>query len=335
MPEIAEVEHARLRIHRQCLNHKVIKVEHQPDNIVYKDIEPSEFADTILNKVLVDTKRWGKYFLLIFDQGPSLVAHFGMTGRIRFQHEEEVWPPKFWKLLITFQDPTNPDKTIQFGFQDPRRLARLRLVASPDPLLEPPISKLGFDPVLNLPSLSTFSQLVLRRQVPIKALLLDQAFSAGVGNWVADEILYQAKIHPAQYSHSLTDNELESLYEKLKYVCETAVALEADESKFPADWLMPYRWNKGKKTDQILPNGLSLQFVTVGGRTSAIAPDIQVLRIVEKKKVVKKEGGVKKEEVENEKIVVKKKSVIVKKEPAVRHVTGTRRSLRIKEEQKS
>ncbi|KAI8059727.1 hypothetical protein BDF21DRAFT_429607 [Thamnidium elegans] len=255
-----------------------------------------------------------------------------MTGHIRFQHEEEVWPPKYWKLLITFQDPTNPDKTVQFGFKDPRRLARLRLVAGPDPLLEPPINKLGFDPVLNLPSLSAFSQLVLRRQVPIKALLLDQAFSAGVGNWVADEILYQAKIHPAQYSHTLTANELESLYEKLKYVCETAVALEADESKFPADWLMPYRWNKGKKTSQTLPNGLSLQFVTVGGRTSAIAPDIQVLRTVEKKKVVKKERIIKKE-VENEKIAVKKKSLIVKKEPAVRRVTGTRRSLRIKKEE--
>lgn len=239
-------------------------------------------------------------------------------------------------MLITFQDPANPDKTIQFGFKDPRRLARLRLVAGPDPLLEPPINKLGFDPVLNLPSLSSFSELVHRRQVPIKALLLDQAFSAGVGNWVADEILYQAKIHPAQYTHTLTASELESLYEKLKYVCETAVALEADESKFPADWLMPYRWSKGKKTSQILPNGLSLQFETVGGRTSAFAPDIQVLRAVEKNKVVKKEGYIKKE-VKTEKIAIKKKkSVIVKKEPAFRHVTGTRRSLRIKkEEQKS
>lgn len=175
-----------------------------------------------------------------------------------------------------------------------------------------------------MPSFDIFSQLVLRRAVPIKALLLDQSFSAGVGNWVADEVLYQAKIHPAQYTNTLTTDELLALYEKIKYVCETAVNVEADASKFPADWLMTYRWNKGKKTNKTLPNGLLLEFETVGGRTSAFAPSVQVLRaankeIVKKEKVkrerVKKEDD-KKETIEKK--AVKKEMVIVKKEPTVK-----------------
>lgn len=69
------------------------------------------------------------------------------------------------------------------AFVDPRRLGRIRLCK--DPMREPPISLLGFDPLLNMATLEEFSANILKRSCPIKALLLDQSFSAGVGNWVA------------------------------------------------------------------------------------------------------------------------------------------------------
>ncbi|KAI7904897.1 uncharacterized protein BX663DRAFT_535670 [Cokeromyces recurvatus] len=327
MPEIAEVERARLRIHRQCLNHIITNVETVPDHIVFKDVEHEAFAKAIMNKTLVDTKRWGKYFVLLFEgDGPHIVAHFGMTGGIRFKHEELAkgleWPPRFYKLLITFTDPKTKEE-IYFGFRDPRRLARLRLISARDPLLVEPISKLGFDPVLNMPDFEQFKQLVTRRAVPVKALLLDQSFSAGVGNWVADEILYQAMIHPAQYTNTLTDKELDDMYNKMKYVCELAVQVEADESKFPEDWLMKHRWNKGKNNEVKgkLPNGLELKFETVGGRTSAFAPARQKLRvsIQTKRKTITVKKEMKKEEVEEEdKKKLKKPRKTIKKEITVK-----------------
>ena len=73
--------------------------------------------------------------------------------------------------------------TTEIAFLDARRLGRVRLVSSP--LTEPPISALGFDPISSMPCLEDFSSQVLKRTCPIKALLLDQSFSAGVGNWVA------------------------------------------------------------------------------------------------------------------------------------------------------
>lgn len=234
-------------------------------------------------------------------------------------------------MLITFQDPNDKDKTIQFAFKDPRRLARLRLVEGRDPLLEDPIKKLGFDPVLSLPPADIFNQLVLRRAVPVKALLLDQSFSAGVGNWVADEVLYQAHIHPAQYTNTLTKDELVALYEKLKFVCETAVKKEADESKFPEDWLMTYRWNKGKKTGQKLPNGLSLKFETVGGRTSAFAPFRQILRksAIKKRAIVKKAAAAKQDIPVKQEATVKQETA-VKQEDLKLHLRRSPRSLTYK-----
>jgi formamidopyrimidine-DNA glycosylase len=78
-----------------------------------------------------------------------------------------------------------PGTVTELAFSDARRLGRIRLVIHPRD--EPPISELGFDPILSMPQLWEFQALVLKRSCPIKALLLDQSFSAGVGNYLAGE----------------------------------------------------------------------------------------------------------------------------------------------------
>lgn len=129
---------------------------------------------------------------------------------------------------------------MEVAFVDARRLARIRLCA--DPLNEPPISKLGFDPILSMPTLEQFAPQVRRRGNPIKSLLLDQNFSAGVGNWVADEILFHSRIHPEQRPNTLTDVQIATLHEKMVYVCRTAIDVNAEASKFPESWLFRHRW---------------------------------------------------------------------------------------------
>lgn len=114
-----------------------------------------------------------------------------------------------------------------------------------------------------------------KRHVPIKALILDQAVISGVGNWVADESLYHARLHPEQYCDEFSDAEIKRLYECIRYVCQTAVDLLGDSDQFPEHWLFNYRWGKGKKEASALPNGEKLAFITVGGRTSCYAPSIQ------------------------------------------------------------
>ena len=123
---------------------------------------------------------------------------------------------------------------------DARRLGRIRLCASP--MSEPPISNLGFDPILCMPTLEEFSTQLLKRGCTIKSLLLDQSFSAGIGNWLADEILYHSKVHPEQPARSLDNNTVKVIWESMTYVCQTAVACNADHNQFPDHWLFPHRW---------------------------------------------------------------------------------------------
>ncbi|KAL1675482.1 hypothetical protein EV122DRAFT_253853 [Schizophyllum commune] len=184
----------------------------------------------------------------------------------------DEWPPWFMKFILHFSDGT------QLAFMDARRLGRIRLCA--DPLHEPPISELGFDPILSMPSRQDFEKLMTRRKCPVKALLLDQSFSAGVGNWVADEILYHARVHPERRCNTLTGEELDAVYKWMGEVCRIAVEADADSDKFPKDWLFNHRWDKGKKNKpqtMTLPSGepATIKWVTVGGRTSAYVDELQ------------------------------------------------------------
>ena len=77
-----------------------------------------------------------------------------------------------------------------------------------DPRAEPPISLLGFDALHDVPPLAGLAELFAARAAPVKAVLLDQSFSAGVGNWIADEVLYQARIDPRRRTNALTRAEI-------------------------------------------------------------------------------------------------------------------------------
>jgi len=106
----------------------------------------------------------------------------------------------------------------------------------------------------------------------------------------SDEIMYDAKIHPEQYSNTLSTAQIAQLHKSIHYVCSLAVETKADSSQFPEEWLFKHRWGKGKKDSaNRLPNGAKIVFMTVGGRTSAVVPSVQ-------KKTGKVAGDVKEED---------------------------------------
>lgn len=255
----------------------------------------------------------------------------------------EEWPPKFSKLEMVLEKQ-NEDK-LNLSFVDPRRLGRIRFLSGPlvstDELLlkQSPLVELGPDyskspiplkqnedfkfgdpdpdhhgrPRL---SIEEFQKLVLSKKKPIKSLLLDQTVFAGVGNWVGDEILYHARIHPNEIiSSKLTlktsgqvHEVIRNLYNSLIYVCEESVRVEGDVTKFPDDWLMLYRWGKARKNSPPAKtkNGFIVDHITVGGRTSCFVPELQKPLEKEKKESVDEDENIKSEESPKKKRTVSK-----------------------------
>ncbi|KAM0439921.1 hypothetical protein ACHAPT_001019 [Fusarium lateritium] len=293
MPEIAEVARIVHFLRLHVVGKRIISASAIEDNNVFGKVGTSgeEVEAALKGKQIVSAGSQGKYFWITLDKPPHLVMHFGMTGWMHIKDEKtaytnyykkmkdselEQWPPKFWK----FQFETEGSPGVEVAFTDARRFGRVRLVECPSEQIRKysPLVENGPDPVVDL---DRFTEAYLRgkmraRHVPIKALLLDQAMISGIGNWVADETLYQAKLHPEQYCDEFDDSQVTTLYQMIRYVCQTAVDKLGDSDEFPEHWLFNYRWGKGSKaTATKLPNGEKLAFITVGGRTSCYAPGVQ------------------------------------------------------------
>lgn len=216
------------------------------------------------------------------------------------------WPPRFSKFELALE---KNGATADLAFADPRRLGRVRVLwgegfgSDAQLMAQEPLSRVGPDyskpAVLPFfardapftsgdpdpdahgrprPGYDEFARVVLGRKRPIKALLLDQAVFAGVGNWVGDEILYHAKIHPAEvlaaHIHDAADPRLAALYRSVVYVMEFSVSVEGNMDRFPLSWLMPHRWGKRDKARARTELG-EVEFETVGGRTSCYVPAVQ------------------------------------------------------------
>jgi formamidopyrimidine-DNA glycosylase len=264
MPELPEVEVARRIAERTLVGQTIARVTAADDRIVYSGVTPRRFAAAVRGRRVKAAHRRGKHLWLELDRRPWPLFHFGMGGGFHV-YEKASQRPRFWKMELVLDDGT------RLAMTNARRLGRIRL--QHDPEHEPPISLLGFDPLLDLPAPKDFAALLAERRAAIKAVLLDQSFAAGVGNWVADEVLYQAGIAPHRAAAELSPQEARRLREYLRRVCRQAVAADADAARFPRHWLLHHRWNRLRNTRTA--RGEPIIHETIGGRTTAWAPAVQ------------------------------------------------------------
>ena len=124
-----------------------------------------------------------------------------------------------------------------------------------------------------MPDLATFRRLVAARRGNVKGLLLDQGFAAGVGNWIADEVLYQARIDPRRRVESLAADEVALIRRRLAAIVRTAVRVNSVSERFPRTWLFHHRW--GRDASARTHDGRPVRHVTIAGRTTAWVPGVQ------------------------------------------------------------
>lgn len=282
MPELPEVETV-CRVMRQALQGKrVTRVDVAPDSIVFAGLTPNTIRKALLRRRVRGVGRRGKFFWLILDgEGPTVFAHLGMSGwvrgvgtpgtrlrRDRSRDADRVPPddrPRFFKLGIYAGGGTGIELT------DPRRLGRVWLGSSPE--ADSRVRRLGPDAFDDLPSARDLLTLFGRRRIPIKAVLLDQGALAGIGNWIADEVLYQSRIAPKRSAASLTPDEVAALRRSIRTVLARAVKVSADHERFPKSWLFEHRWGGTRGAAQIA--GQPIVREEVGGRTTAWVPTRQ------------------------------------------------------------
>ncbi len=287
MPELAEVETVRQQLEKHLVGHKIKEITTDPaDRFLFAFAPIPEVTKALKGAKIIGTGRKGKYFWLKLNRKPWPIFHLGMSGNVAIldpkakkQHERIWGGAKLWseenktyrerlwfsRLLLKL------DGGIEMAFLDPRRFGRMWL--TDDPETHPRIKALGFDPMIDFPSAKVLAEKLKRRKKSIKSVLLDQSLFAGVGNWLADEILYQAKLSPHHLAAKLTPAQIKSLHKAVLSVVKKAVKVQADYERFPKEWLFHHRWGKVKNSKT--SRGHKIVHEEIGGRTTAWSPGWQ------------------------------------------------------------
>jgi len=260
MPELPEVHGYKVYIDSTCLHQKITAIDCR-DNRLFKQ-PASDFEKYLVGKELSKTKRIGKYLFIETTGDKVLVLHFGMTGRPNYYKSEDD-RPKFGHIVLTFENG------FHFAFENKRKFGWWDLIDSiADYKQEHGLS----DDARDL-SFEDFRSSMETRKTHIKKVLLDQSVCAGVGNWMADEILYQAKMHPKTKVENMNENHLKTVFEAMKKVIEVAIENDAHYSDFPENFLMHFR-----EEDAICHHtGAKIQKIKLGGRATYFSPEWQQL----------------------------------------------------------
>lgn len=259
MPELPEVEGYRKYLQGSVLNKKITAISHTSSKTLKGD--PSVFEEMVLGQSFSEVSRIGKYlFLKLSNKSGWVMMHCGMTGSFEHFKEMELLPI-YTRLLYHFEDGYH------LAFVDPRKFGKVEWAPSVEEYRK--AKKLGVD-MLEMDQ-EGFIKILLRRKGMIKPLLMNQSLFPGIGNWISDDALFQARIHPETDCSDLTLENFITLYEKIQHCIKTAIDLECDYDHFPNDFLINFR-----KDGEPCPrkNG-TLQRIEVGGRGTYFCPECQ------------------------------------------------------------
>jgi formamidopyrimidine-DNA glycosylase len=227
VPELPEVENARRLIAEHALGRPIADVD-DSDRYVLRPHPPGALKAALTGRSLTAAHRRGKTMWVETSgadgdaAGPELGIHLGMSGRLvvtgpdgtvieagdPYRYGGRGRNPVWSRFTLTFADGGS------LVLLDPRRLGRVRL--------NPEISALG--PDATQVTFEEFRALITKGTIAVKARLLDQSRIAGIGNLLADEVLWQARISPLTSVGQLTPAQVRRLYEATTAVVAAAIA---------------------------------------------------------------------------------------------------------------
>jgi formamidopyrimidine-DNA glycosylase len=230
MPELPEVETVRIGLDRLIPGKVVDQVWH--DWAKSFPNADDDVANFLMGAKVTKVERRAKALMIHLSTKYTLVIHLKMTGQLVFRGEQNFGaghpsssligklPDKSTRVVLTFKDKS------KLFFNDQRKFGWMRLI----PTLEVPsidfMKKLGPEPLSEEFNEKQFKQRLMKRpKSVIKAVLLDQAIIAGVGNIYADESLWGAKIHPSTPVSKLSPEKIKILFKSLIDVLKLSIEM--------------------------------------------------------------------------------------------------------------
>ena len=209
MPELPEVETIKNELSSHVIGRRFANVT-VCDAKPVKQPSVEDFRRKLVGQSINLLQRRGKYLIFHLSGGNALVIHLKMTGALLLNPKQ---PDGYARVIFHL------DNGGRLVFTDRRRLGALWLLENEQAV----VGKLGPEPLDSEFTFQTLSERLHKRQAPIKAVLLDQKFIAGIGNMYADEALFAAKIHPLRKASGLSTQEIRNLHKAIVDVLQLAI----------------------------------------------------------------------------------------------------------------
>ena len=263
MPELAEVEFFRRQW--DCgLGQKILTVKLHPRKRIFRGSDPRKIVEGLSGRRFLRSRARGKQMLFEFSGGNWIGIHLGMSGKLRA--EPAGFHPEKHDHLVLQQ------RRQALVLRDARLFGQVRFHQGRG---EPEWWRAGGPDISSAQFNRQFVNAFLDRhaRAPIKAVLLLQNGFAGIGNWMADEILWRAKIAPATSARLLSGAQRSRLLRETRFVASEALRIIGpDFSDPPPGWLIHQKW----KREGVCPrHRVPLRKEIHGGRTTAWCPRCQ------------------------------------------------------------
>ncbi|MBN2715410.1 MAG: Fpg/Nei family DNA glycosylase [Deltaproteobacteria bacterium] len=207
MPELPEVE----TIRRQLLPHLPAIIKKRKYSNVAQSVLKTEMFSPV-GKTIKTISRKGKLLDFVFDDGSHMLSGLGMSGGWRVSQKPVT--EKHTHIQFTCD---NSEGRVYFAYVDPRRFGKCHLVDAPT--AQQMLARLGVDISSKLFTAAYVARICQKYpHREIKPFLLDQAYFAGVGNYIACEVLAHSGIHPARPAGSLSNDEHHRLVTAVRLV---------------------------------------------------------------------------------------------------------------------
>jgi formamidopyrimidine-DNA glycosylase len=211
MPELPEVETVKNELLPHIAGQQIAGVTLLWERIVRQPLV-EEFCSRLIGQRITGAARSGKYLILSLTSHQVLILHLKMTGSLLLK-PASAEPDKYIRAIIYLGNET------QIQFRDPRKFGVMWLVDDKNTV----IGKLGPEPLEADFTPQTLLKRLSNHTAPIKALLCDQAFIAGIGNMYADEALFAAGIHSSRPGGSLSRDEVKRLHHAIQQVLRNSI----------------------------------------------------------------------------------------------------------------
>ncbi|MBP1763347.1 MAG: mutM [Firmicutes bacterium] len=210
MPEMPEVEIIRQALAELVVGKTIQSVDVRLPRLIKWPL-PEVFQQMVMGQTITAVERRGKYLLFRLNGDLLLVVHLRMTGRLIYA-TPGMKQDTYTRIVFSFTDDT------ALLYADTRTLGTLYLLKADEVWRIGGLASLGPEP-LSAEFTSRYLRSVLSKyRGTVKGLLLNQKLIGGLGNIYVDESLHLAGIHPSRPGNSLSEEDIERLYNQINHV---------------------------------------------------------------------------------------------------------------------